>query len=319
MTKRLIPLLLIGLPLCLGGCAFDKLLSQMGNVPPEAVIDASPLQGPCPLEVTLDARYSRDDVAIAECVWDLGDPQQPGLENGEAVEHTYALPGTYLVKLTVRDDEGAIDTEKVAIEVGNPAPNPRVSVSDSEPRPGTRVRFDASKSTDANGVIVGYSWDFDDDGATANGVEVTHTFTVEGTYNVVLTVIDDTGGVATETVKLVVEERGGDSDCDDGSCGEPGDSPLALIIIPGITSCQGGQVGEPILFDGSWSRAAEDDDRLVHFYWEFDDGETSNEVKPVHTYERPGQYLVRLTVTDSAGRVDTARTYLSIGGAPVCL
>ena len=52
------------------------------------------------------------------------------------------------------------------------------------------VTFDASASTDPDGTIVSYSWDFGD-GAAASGVTINHTFTWAGTYTVTLTVTDD--------------------------------------------------------------------------------------------------------------------------------
>jgi PKD repeat protein len=50
--------------------------------------------------------------------------------------------------------------------------------------------FDAAGSTDPDGVIVSYAWDFGDD-ATASGVVASHTFSTPGSYGVSLTVTDD--------------------------------------------------------------------------------------------------------------------------------
>ena len=53
--------------------------------------------------------------------------------------------------------------------------------------------FDASVSTDANGFIIRYDWDFGD-GTAGYGKTVTHTYASTGTYSVVLTVLDELGG-----------------------------------------------------------------------------------------------------------------------------
>jgi PKD repeat protein len=62
------------------------------------------------------------------------------------------------------------------------------------------ITFDGSKST---GDIVSYEWDFGD-GSTANGVQVTHTFNEEGTYEVKLTVTDSSDNTDTATKTITV-------------------------------------------------------------------------------------------------------------------
>ncbi|MFO7618996.1 MAG: PKD domain-containing protein [Thermoplasmata archaeon] len=64
-------------------------------------------------------------------------------------------------------------------------------------------RFDASGSYDIDGCIVSYGWDFGD-GSIAQGIAVEHTYSVAGTYEVTLTVTDDDGAVAKETVFVEV-------------------------------------------------------------------------------------------------------------------
>lgn len=63
------------------------------------------------------------------------------------------------------------------------------------------VNFSASASTDSDGAIVSYSWNFDD-GGTATGPEVSHSFTGANTYNVTLTVTDNDGAESTSTYRI---------------------------------------------------------------------------------------------------------------------
>ena len=58
------------------------------------------------------------------------------------------------------------------------------------PAVGETVTFDASTSSDPDGNIELYSWDFGD-GDTGTGVTATHVYTVKGTYVVTLTITDN--------------------------------------------------------------------------------------------------------------------------------
>ena len=65
------------------------------------------------------------------------------------------------------------------------------------------VEFDASASSDADGTIVGYEWDFGD-GESASGAKVLHTFTDYGVFEVNVTVTDDHGAIDAEADSVQV-------------------------------------------------------------------------------------------------------------------
>jgi PKD repeat protein len=68
------------------------------------------------------------------------------------------------------------------------------------------VNFDASASTDADGSITGYSWNFGDNSAAATGVTASHTYTTAGAFTATLTVTDNRGATSqtTRTIQATV-------------------------------------------------------------------------------------------------------------------
>lgn len=307
--KRLLLLGLLLIPLLLTGCTMDQIMSGMMNQPPQAVIDATPVSGTAPLTVTFDAHYSHDDGTIASYHWDFGDPHDSAPLDAEKGTHTYQYPGTYLVKLTVIDAEGSFDSQEIAIEVTNAPPIANFSATDDAPTVGDTVEFDASGSYDPNGEVVSYKWDFGD-GTTGEGVKVSHSYANTGYYVITLTVTDDAGAVGTARHAVNVQEKSSGGGCSGGSCGGP-DIPLA--VITGLPGCSGGEVGVPIEFDGSYSRAAEG--KIVSYKWDFGDGTTGSGVRVSHAYQKTGRFLVTLTVTDENGTKGTAVGAVSIGSS----
>ncbi|WP_439330844.1 S8 family serine peptidase [Neobacillus piezotolerans] len=65
------------------------------------------------------------------------------------------------------------------------------------------AKFDGSQSSDPDGTIVSYQWNFGD-GTTGTGTTVDHTFNKKGTYTVTLTVTDDKGATNSTTHKIVI-------------------------------------------------------------------------------------------------------------------
>ena len=77
------------------------------------------------------------------------------------------------------------------------------SVISSELSPLT-VHFDGSGSTDSDGEVVSYAWNFGD-GSSSREISPSHTFETEGSYTVKLTVTDDEDDSHETTENIVVK------------------------------------------------------------------------------------------------------------------
>jgi len=298
--KRWLAVLLLLTPIFLSGCVLNSIMNDVVNKAPKAVIDAEPREGAAPLTVAFDAGYSHDDGTIVEYRWDFGDPASMGTEVARACSHTFGQPGTYLVKLTVIDDEGSIGMQQIAVIVTNAPPVAVASVNNENPLPGVQVIFNGSASYDGQDAIVSYEWDFGD-GNTATGAIVDHTYILGGYYVATLTVTDADGATARAHIGMNVQP--GESQCgdDDDTCGGT-DLPFAVITTN--WSCSGAQVGELIRFDGTASRPGVG--QIISYHWDFGDGSTASGGVVTHAYESQNTYIVTLTVIDEGGGVDTA-------------
>ncbi len=84
-----------------------------------------------------------------------------------------------------------------------PPPNQSPAATFTSTTNGLDAAFDASGSTDPDGAIVSYAWDFGD-GKTGTGSTPGHSYAQAGTYTVKLTVTDDDGGTSSHTAPVTV-------------------------------------------------------------------------------------------------------------------
>ena len=71
------------------------------------------------------------------------------------------------------------------------------------------MMFSGTTSTDGSSPIVRWEWDFDDRGATDEGMVMAHRFDSAGTYDVELTVVGGDGHTDTDTIEVVVSAFSG--------------------------------------------------------------------------------------------------------------
>jgi PKD repeat protein len=156
--------------------------------------------------ITFDASGSIDpDGQVVSYRWDFGDG---GSSNQSSASHIYSSAGTYTVKLTVTDDKGSSVTAQKDLVISQKPGQPPVASFKVEGDlvVGEELIFDASGSTDPDGRIVSYEWDFGD-GVKLSGKQVIHSYLSSGEYLVKLIVKDETGLSAEAVRRLSISAK----------------------------------------------------------------------------------------------------------------
>ena len=193
---------LASLALAIVACGGGGSSTTVPNQPPVARFTITPDVGPPPLEVSFDASASSDsDGSIVRYDWDFGGGASA---SGRVVARTFDQSGTHTVRLTVTDDDGATAAASEELLV-NANPVARIV---ADPTGGTApltVSFDAASSTDSDGTIESYAWNFGN-GAEGEGAAPTQTFSEPGLYATRLTVTDNLGATSEVVFELNVRD-----------------------------------------------------------------------------------------------------------------
>ncbi|MCB1221406.1 MAG: PKD domain-containing protein [Planctomycetales bacterium] len=284
-----------------------------GNSRPVAVALADLASGSAPLEVSFDGSGSMDfDGSIVGGGWDFdGDGTYDVWDDTDIVHvtsagNTYTTPGTYNAKLRVVDDQGAWDVDTVSITVSpvsdpeNLAPTADIAADVNSGNAPLAVSFDASGSSDSDGSIIEYAWDWDGDGGYdtfSDTAIISHTFTEAGSPLVRVRVEDNDGARATASIEITVNVVGN----------LPPVAALAAGPDPGFA-------GFKVTLDASGS--SDPDGSIVSYEWDFNsDGihdSFSEAATATHTYDSTGEFHPVVRVTDNTGAQDTVPATVTI-------
>jgi chitodextrinase len=180
------------------------------------------------------------------------------------------------------DGSTAVDENDAAVWF---LPSTSATPLTADPGPGQTVlardvtSFNGSDSTAFNGsTLAEYAWDFTNDGTfDAFGVAQSYVYLARGSYTVRLRVTDTFGRTSETTTTVTVLNH----------------PPAA-----GFEVDRTADVGSIVRLTDTSSDL---DGTIVAWNWSFGDGGVSSQRNPSHTYVQPGEYIVRLEVTDELG------------------
>ena len=251
---------------------------------PAASFTFSPQNPTTQTPVQFHDQSSDADGQIVSWSWAFGDD---GFSNDQHPLHTFAVPGTYTVRLTVTGQNGqstATHSTTRVIQVRNTPPTAQYTFSPESPKVDEMITFSTQGAGDPDGYIVSSEWDFNNDGLTdATGSTVTFAFSTVGAKMVRLTVTDDRGAQST-VVKVVPVQA---------------ESPLACFTV----SPEDPYTGQTIGFDASCS--SDPDGSIILYEWDFTGNGTTDAtgMSVSHAYASAGVYPVTLKITDNDGLV----------------
>ena len=176
-------------------------------------------------------------------------------------------------------------------EVANKAPVASFSYSPMEMiYADTMITF-TDTSTDEDGTIESWSWDFGDD-MTSTEQNPTHSYDTIGTYTVTLIVTDN-----------------------DGNTSDPYSMDVTVSVVPPTAMF----TYEPMMnitvnvttieFTDTSTMG---DANITSWMWDFGDGTNSTEQNPTYMYNTTGNFTISLTVTDANGETDTYEATIEV-------
>ncbi|WP_205509261.1 PKD domain-containing protein [Longitalea arenae] len=219
--------------------------------------------------------------------WDFGNGT---LSNAQNPVVTYSQPGTYTVKLVVRNADGTTGITKTDFITIYPSPQASFVTNFTTGCVPVTVQF-TDRSTSTAGNIVSWQWNFGD-GATSTEQSPSHTYTNTGFYNVSLTVTSSTGCRSVYSVNRLIRIVSGVKAEFDNSKPESCQAPYNNITFKNLSSGPGNMT----------------------FQWDLGNGSNSTDPNPTTSYATAATYNVTLTATSEFGCSGTITKPVTFGG-----
>jgi PKD repeat protein len=148
------------------------------------------------------------------------------------------------------------------------------------------VNFSGTGSSDPDGSIVAYDWDFGD-GTTSTSPTPSKTYSTAGTFVASLVVFDNSGLSSSASITVSVTQ-----------------GPQAPIAVTSSTTPLSGFAPLAVTFSSAGSY--DPDGTITKYAWSFSNKTTATTANVSKSFSTPGTYTGTLTVTDNTGRTGTS-------------
>lgn len=286
-----IPVIVIGKrDSALNGEDSKKFYFEM-DVPPLVVLNPKidPLGGPVELAVTAQVNAIVNYGQKATYVWNFGN----GLELiGPEAKNTYLKPGKYLLTLSVKVDK--YNTKKSwLIEATQMSVTPNAVITPTSGPVPLDVKGLVTPKVLGGPSQLQFIWNVAGEKIEATGF--TKKITEPGEYQVVLKTVDKLHPELLIPDEVTIIKA----------------APPQITLSPLVSLAKG-----VIPFSASFEPGVKVQGSPVDlvYHWDFGDGEISNEAKPKHVFQKAGNYLVQLMVSDRLhpGNLVTASIQMSV-------
>ncbi len=279
----------------------------VGSNAPSCSFTASPSTGSIGDSIFFDASASADtDGSIVDYTWNFGDGSATvSTEADPTITHSYNLAGTFTVTLNITDDQDNVTTCSITVVISSDAPDCDFTIGQNPIDVGDTASFNASGSSDPDGTIVDFTWDFGDNTpsvSTGTNPQATHQYNTAGTFTVTLTLTDNDGNTSSCSNDITV-----------------GANPPPTCSF---TRNPGGNIVTGTLVTLDASASVDPDGGALTFAWSTPGGTPPNGTgNPFDTtYNTAGTFTITLTVTDDEGQSTNCQQTVTVtnGLAPTC-
>ncbi|MEA3558441.1 MAG: PKD domain-containing protein, partial [Candidatus Thermoplasmatota archaeon] len=227
--------------------------------------------------IAFSAKDNPSDEEALSFFIDLGDGRV--LEAATGAQISYPSSGIYEITVTVKDDDGAMDSSTAPITVKNRPPTGEISASSMSVDEDEKIKLSAGSIEDSLADIgnITASWDMDDGSDVLHGMSIEHVYSGRGKYQVKLMLFDG-DQIAIVTTTITVNDP----------------VPVAEFTFLPLDPL----VGDTISLDASNSTDNPSDIDTLAYYWDLGDGSSKEGMMIEHSYSEGGTYAVILEVVD---------------------
>lgn len=218
--------------------------------------------------------------------WDLGDGTTAITTD---VNHSYAIEGTYTVKLLVTSDKGCRDSISFTVTVYPSATAGFTVDNTGQCFKGNQFVF-SNTSTVSSGTLL-YNWDMGD-GNFVTTRDVTYSYSQPGTYTVKLLATAGFGCADSLSFDVTVYPE-----------------PVAGFTVNNAQQCHG---GNQFILTNTTSILS----GTLQFDWNLGDGSTATSTDVNHSYNLPGDYTIKMLAVSDNGCRDSSFTDVKVFAYP---